>query len=207
MRDAIYGSRIAPQEVLTWHEEEARFAFQNGSAVFMRNWPYAYSLLATRRDSRVAGKFAVAADARGAGGPADCGVRWERSSRSTRTAARPTARTPSSRTSRRPPRCSSVRKSSASFRPGPALYDDPRSDECTRCAPADARRAIESATPRPVIPIWTQLSELLQIQLHRSLARQTSPEDALRTAAREMNALIERTRVRELMAGTVRADR
>jgi multiple sugar transport system substrate-binding protein len=42
MRDAIYGSRIAPPEVLTWHEEEARFAFQNGSAVFMRNWPYAY---------------------------------------------------------------------------------------------------------------------------------------------------------------------
>jgi hypothetical protein len=73
--------------------------------------------------------------------------------------------------------------------------------------PADARRAIESATPRPVIPIWTQLSELLQIQLHRALARQTSPEEALRNAAREMNALIERTRVRELMAGTVSAAR
>jgi multiple sugar transport system substrate-binding protein len=89
----------------------------------------------------------------------------------------------------------------------PALYDDPRLAAALDVPPADARRAIESATPRPVIPIWTQLSELLQIQLHRALARQTSPEQALRTAAREMNALIERTRVRELMAGTVSATR
>jgi len=87
------------------------------------------------------------------------------------------------------------------------LYDDPRLTAALDVPPADARRAIESATPRPVIPIWTQLSELLQIQLHRALARQTSPEDALRNAAREMNALIERTRVRELMAGTVSAAR
>ncbi|MGH7864366.1 MAG: extracellular solute-binding protein, partial [Candidatus Binataceae bacterium] len=38
MRDELYGARIAPLDVLTWHEEEGRFAFQNGNAVFMRNW-------------------------------------------------------------------------------------------------------------------------------------------------------------------------
>ncbi|HJR64553.1 MAG TPA: extracellular solute-binding protein, partial [Gemmatimonadaceae bacterium] len=56
MRDQLYRSGVAPREVLTWHEEETRFAFQNGNAVFMRNWPYAAGLLGDSAVSRVAGR-------------------------------------------------------------------------------------------------------------------------------------------------------
>src|SRR5204863_7293379 len=45
--------------VLTWHEEEARFAFQNGNAVFMRNWPYPVAAMSDTAQSKAAGKFAV----------------------------------------------------------------------------------------------------------------------------------------------------
>ncbi|HVQ46669.1 MAG TPA: extracellular solute-binding protein, partial [Gemmatimonadales bacterium] len=48
MRNEIYRDGIVPSAVLTWHEEESRFAFQNGESVFMRNWPYAVGLM---RDS------------------------------------------------------------------------------------------------------------------------------------------------------------
>ncbi|HET6700438.1 MAG TPA: hypothetical protein VFH14_01465, partial [Gemmatimonadaceae bacterium] len=65
----------------------------------------------------------------------------------------------------------------------------------------DARRAVESATPRPVTPLYTQLSEILQIELHRALAGQRTPEAALADAARKMNAAIERTGLREYMYG------
>ncbi|HEY9505085.1 MAG TPA: hypothetical protein VIQ27_03855, partial [Gemmatimonadales bacterium] len=48
------------------------------------------------------------------------------------------------------------------------------------------------AVPRPVTPVYTQLSEILQIQLHRALTRQAEPGDALARAAAEMQELLDR---------------
>jgi multiple sugar transport system substrate-binding protein len=82
----------------------------------------------------------------------------------------------------------------------PALYDDPRLAGLLPIPVAMARTIVARAVARPAMPIYSQLSELLQIQLHRALTGQAKPDAALRDAAREMNALIERTRVRELLA-------
>ncbi|MFF6801189.1 extracellular solute-binding protein [Streptomyces sp. NPDC012616] len=45
-----------PKEAITYQEEEGRQAFQSGKVIFLRNWPYVYSLA---EKSKVAGKFAV----------------------------------------------------------------------------------------------------------------------------------------------------
>ena len=52
--------KASPTGVLNYAEEEARGAFQSGNAVFMRNWPYAWSL-AQKDDSPVKDKVGVMA--------------------------------------------------------------------------------------------------------------------------------------------------
>ncbi|WBU65469.1 ABC transporter substrate-binding protein [Paracoccus aerodenitrificans] len=60
---------ISPPGVLAYQEEEARGVWQTGNAVFMRNWPYAFSL-SNSDDSAVKGKFDVAPLPSGGDGPA-----------------------------------------------------------------------------------------------------------------------------------------
>lgn len=48
-----------PKRTLTFKEEESRKEFQDGRLLFMRNWPYAYGLLA-RKNSKVRNRFGVA---------------------------------------------------------------------------------------------------------------------------------------------------
>lgn len=49
-----------PKAAITYREEDSREAFQAGNAVFLRNWPYVYSLVSkTDGSSKVAGKFGI----------------------------------------------------------------------------------------------------------------------------------------------------
>ncbi|MEO8090233.1 MAG: ABC transporter substrate-binding protein [Gemmatimonadales bacterium] len=191
MRDEIYRYGVVPTTALTWHEEETRFAFQNGEAAFMRNWPYAYPLMQDSSQSSVAGKFAVAPMPAGPGG--------------THTAAIGGAQLAINRRTEYPEAAWAVidyltqpeqmRERAAvvgQFPTRTALYDDPQLASGLAIPPAMVRRIIEYAVPRPVTPIYTQLSEILQINLHRALTRQAEPAAALARAQTEMQRVLNR---------------
>ncbi|QYF92587.1 ABC transporter substrate-binding protein [Massilia sp. PAMC28688] len=60
---------ISPPAVLGAREEESRAMFQSGQAVFLRNWPYVWSVV-NEPDSPVRGKVGIAVLPRGPGGEA-----------------------------------------------------------------------------------------------------------------------------------------
>lgn len=70
---ATWIGEIAPEGVLNYAEEEARGVFQSGNAVFMRNWPYAWSL-GNADDSSIKGKIGVTALPKGGADGKNTGV-------------------------------------------------------------------------------------------------------------------------------------
>jgi multiple sugar transport system substrate-binding protein len=191
MRDQIHRTGVVPGRVLTWHEEEPRFAFQNGQAALMRNWPYAVAPMQDSADSRVAGRFAVAPMPAGPGGrptAAFGGAQLAINAFSPEAEAAWAVIDYLTRPEQMLERAGVV----GQFPTRTALYDDPALADALAIPPAQARQIIEAAVPRPVTPVYTQLSEILQIQLHRALSRQVEPAAALARAAAEMQELLDR---------------
>jgi multiple sugar transport system substrate-binding protein len=194
MRDAIYAERIVPPAVLTWQEEQTRFAFQNGQAAFMRNWPYAYGLLEDRSASSVAGRFAVSAMPGAEGGAATAALGGSALAINAHS-DQPDAAYLLIDYLLQPEQMIERARMAGQYPPRPALYDAQQLAAALPVPPADARAVIERATPRPVTPVYNQLSELLQVSLHRALTRQQMPRDALRDAATSMRALLARVQL------------
>lgn len=55
---SILDQGISPRGVVTYGEEETRLLFQNGGALFLRNWPYVWKL-ANAQDSKIKGKIGI----------------------------------------------------------------------------------------------------------------------------------------------------
>jgi multiple sugar transport system substrate-binding protein len=193
LRDAMREGGIVPSAALTWQEEQARFAFQNGHAAAMRNWPYASALL-NAADSPVAGRFAVAPM------PAVPG-------RGRPTAALGGSQLAINAGTRQPDDAWALveyltapeqmlerARRVGQFPSRPSLFAaDAGLDEAIGINATVARDIILAARPRPVTPVYTQLSEILQIHLHRALSGQLEPGQALTAAGVEMRRLLARS--------------
>ena len=57
--DAFKDGNI-PAEAITYQEEQGRTAFEDGKLLFLRNWPYVYSLAKTDGSSKVKDTFGIA---------------------------------------------------------------------------------------------------------------------------------------------------
>jgi ABC-type glycerol-3-phosphate transport system substrate-binding protein len=192
MREEIYREAIVPQAALTWHEEEARFAFQNGEVALMRNWPYAFALMEDTARSLVAGRFAVAPMPAAPGG--------------TPTATLGGAQLAINAYSEHPDAAwrvidfltapEQMLERGRGVGEFPARLQELHDSTLTRgmvLLPSNALAVIEHATPRPVTPVYSELSGLLQIHLHRALTGQEEPAQALDVSAAEMQAVLERS--------------
>lgn len=188
-RAAAWVDAISPPGVLNYAEEEARGLFQSGNALFMRNWPYAWSL-AQGEGSPVRDKVGVARLPSGAGGRSVSTLGgWQlavsRYSRHPQAAAELVRYLTSHSEQKR-------RAIAASFNPTiPALYEDP---QVLAAAPFFTQLVpiMESAVARPADVTGSQynrVSHAFWSAVHRVLGGQQSASDSLRDLQRQLKRM------------------
>jgi len=189
---ALIVSGVSPAWVTSADEELTRRPFQEGRAIFLRNWPYAMDLFEAA-DSPVRGRVGIASlpgqadDARGIGasGGAHLGVY-----RGTphREAAVALVRFLTSEGAER------LMVTRAALSPSRmALYEDP---EVVRGHPSfpKIRSLSMAARPRPITPYYLMLSTLLQPEFSAVLVGIRTPRRAVGEARHQIDHLLTRLR-------------
>ncbi|WP_326595134.1 ABC transporter substrate-binding protein [Streptomyces sp. NBC_01803] len=166
-----------PRDGITFKEEEGRRAFQGGDLVFMRQWPYMYSLAsATDGSSEVAGAFAVA-PLPGLDGPGSSSLGGHNLALSSFAENKATAIDfmkffSNEENARTNVEITSVAPAYA------ALYDDP---ELTAQYPylPELKESILNAVPRPRVVEYGQVTSAIQEEAYAALTGDKSTGQAL----------------------------
>jgi multiple sugar transport system substrate-binding protein len=179
---------VSPASVAIAAEEDARRAFQEGRAVFMRNWPYAWPLLEAP-GSPVRGKVGVAPlpSASGAPGPGALGG-WQLGVSAHAPPARraAAARLVAHLTS---PEANLVLALAYGRNPARrATYEDPRLREQSPFV-AGLLPLVERARARPVTPYYMLVADALQGELSAAVSGLRSPDAALLRAQAQADAI------------------
>jgi multiple sugar transport system substrate-binding protein len=173
----------APKAVTTYKEEESRRAFESGNATFMRNWPYAYAL---GNDSKIKGKFDISTFPGYKGNPG-AGVLGGYNLAISAYSKNPEGSLAFAQFATDPEQ-QKLMATEASLPPTvTAVYDDPAVKKAMPFA-AELRDAIDQAQPRPVSPVYPQISEAIFNNVYDALQGKASPDEA----ASKMNEEIDK---------------
>ena len=187
MRDLIGKYRISPPLVTSAAEETTRNIFGNGRALFMRNWPYAWRLL-QKEGSPVAGRVGLGPVPYFPGGKSSPTLGgWQlgvnRYSRHPREAEKLLVFLASSASQK-------FLALSVGYQPArKSLYQD---RELSQAQPLLPRlyEAFMEARPRPVTPYYMMMTQVLQPELSAALSGIKPPQEALRSARRQMGHIL-----------------
>ncbi|MEU4495798.1 ABC transporter substrate-binding protein [Streptomyces sp. NPDC023998] len=178
---------ISPK-ALDYKEEESRLAFQDGRLLFLRNWPYVYSL-ANAQGSKVAGKFG-AVPLPGPSGPGTSvlggsNLAVSSHSRHPESAADLIAYLTSERVQRQVLTKGSLPPVRA------ALYEDPALIRAYPYLPT-LRQSVLAAEPRPKSPRYDQVSLAVQAVVQDVMALRQTPQQAVARLSRELGSISRR---------------
>ena len=173
----------APKAVTTYKEEESRRAFESGNATFMRNWPYAYAL---GKESKIADDFAITTFP-GYGGNEGAGVLGGYDLAISAYSKNPEGALAFMNFATSPDQ-QVIQASEATLPPVlTEVYSDPKVEKAMPFA-ADLLKAVEQAQPRPVSPVYPQISEAIFTNVYSALQGDASPDEA----ASQMNEDIQK---------------
>src|SRR5215203_5430311 len=181
---------IAPKAVTVYEETETEGEFLRGDAVFLRNWPYVYSLIGTSsypklKTDQVGVSELPSADGKpGNGTVGDQPLYISTSSKYPDAAWKFIEFLTASEQQR-------FRAIEGSYLPTRSdLYDDPEIQDSVPVV-ALAKEALQHTRPRPVSPYYSDMSLEMQEQFNLSLKGDMTPEEAARTLKKELESIIQ----------------
>lgn len=167
-----------PKGAITWQEEQGRQAFQNGTLIFHRNWPYVYALAQkTDGSSKVAGKFA-AAPLPGLSGPGVSSLGGHNFAIATNADNKGTAADWIKFMGSE----EAMKSNTLATGAAPtleALYADPEINKKYPFMQETLKKSIETAKPRPIAVKYGDVTLAIQDSAYSALQGQTAPEAAL----------------------------
>jgi trehalose/maltose transport system substrate-binding protein len=176
----------APKAVTTYKEEESRRAFESGNATFMRNWPYAYAL---GKDSNIADKFDISTFP-GYAGNKGAGVLGGYNLAISAYSKNPEGSLAFAEFATNPEQ-QALMATEASLPPTVTeTYDDPAVKKAMPFA-EELRTAIEQAQPRPVSPVYPQISEAIFNNVYAALQGDMSADEAASKMNEEIQKALE----------------
>lgn len=189
IHDLIYRYEVTPVFVNTLTEEPSRRIFGDGNAVFLRNWPYAWTLF-QQEGSEVKGKVGITAlpHFEGHESAATLGG-WQ-------LGVNPYSKHPEEAerflqfiTSAETQKALAL---AYGFNPTrKAFYRDPELLE-TQPFLRDLHTIFEKAIPRPVSPYYIRISQALQAQFSAAISGVKEPDAALSSAQQELEAILDK---------------
>jgi multiple sugar transport system substrate-binding protein len=171
-----YKNGNIPKEAITFQEEQSRQAFEAGKLLFLRNWPYVYSLATTDASSKVKDKFGIA-PLPGDSGPGASTLGGHDAAISAYSAHKATAFDflkfwASEETGR-------YFATQGSLAPVlSSLYDDPALQKKLPYLPT-LKTSIENAVPRPVTPFYPAVTKAIQDNSYAAIKGEKPVEQAL----------------------------
>jgi multiple sugar transport system substrate-binding protein len=174
----------APKAVVTMMEEESQRAFVAGRATYLRNWPYVYAI-GQAKGSKVRNEFEVAPYPPFEGGKT-AGILGGLNLVISAYAKNPGGALAfvDFATNQE-----SMNRAASEFALPPALassYDDPGVQKALPFA-SELKQAVEQAAPRPVTPVYSQVSAAIYKNVNAALAGQSTPQEALENAQRDVD--------------------
>jgi multiple sugar transport system substrate-binding protein len=163
----------APKAVTTYMEPESERAFTSGSVTYLRNWPYVYAIA---KDSKIGDDFQVSTFPDYDGNPG-AGVIGGYNLAISAYSENPEGALAfiNHATS---PEAQEIQATKASL---PAVlnetYDDPQVQKVLPFA-TELRDAVERARPRPVTPVYPQVTEAIYDNVFAALQGDMSPDEA-----------------------------
>jgi multiple sugar transport system substrate-binding protein len=186
----IIGSDFVPNNVTTFMETESCNSFIAGESVFIRNWPYQWSMAQDPKQSKIVDKTAIAPLPKGDARSAACLGGWL-------SMINKNTKNPDAAWEFLKYLAGAEGQKIAAVDGGLAptyvpLYSDP---DVVAKNPHFGDKGfvdgLKAAVPRPVSPIWPKLSEIMQIEISKALAGQQSVEDAVKNMDQQMKAAVE----------------